>query len=523
MLAQPYTLHVNITGQPDNPVVIGKVNGDKFIPSDTLEATAPSLELFTGNRTGIKTPAAMVYKSVNYRFDDHATPSMYRIIFGHTTYAKVMGEPPQQLDFIFNNEDIILQTDFKNPPDSISIIKSEENSVWFEFLSAEKEYKAKIKELETEVDYYHSRYKSLEASPEKGDKDLIDKGLQRGESSKDEMTKEIRSEFIQGANRFNQIQIERDMYINQIVNENPHLLAARFIRTFREPFLDGYLNREDREKSYQREFLRYIDFNDEDLLNSALLSDKIFNYLVTFNRKEYTKEQREKAYIIAVDNLMQAIMNSGVSRPGLTVSANVAGRSSEGGEIYSAKVYEFLVNYLVHGFEVLKMDNVLTHIADNYSGPLCRSEDKTTLMRKLEAQKMKAGTVAPDFTMDDKDGNAVTLSHILKDQNLLIFWASWCPHCNEMMSLIKSWYTGNQKDGTEIIAISLDSSKSEWLGAVDVTGFEEFYNLSDMKGWDGKVAEAYNVYATPTMFIIDRNRTILAKPVTLREMTESWR
>jgi len=38
---------------------------------------------------------------------------MYRLILGKTTYAKVMDEPPQQLDFIYNNEDLIFETDFE--------------------------------------------------------------------------------------------------------------------------------------------------------------------------------------------------------------------------------------------------------------------------------------------------------------------------------------------------------------------------------------------------------------------------
>jgi len=39
--------------------------------------------------------------------------------------------------------------------------------------------------------------------------------------------------------------------------------------------------------------------------------------------------------------------------------------------------------------------------------------------------------------------------------------------------------------------------------------------------WDGKVAKDYNIFATPTMFLIDANRKILAKPETFEELLEN--
>jgi hypothetical protein len=46
------------------------------------------------------------------------------------------------------------------------------------------------------------------------------------------------------------------------------------------------------------------------------------------------------------------------------------------------------------------MNKVLTYIAENYSGSLCQTDEKTTLERKLEFQKMKPGDLVPDFTME---------------------------------------------------------------------------------------------------------------------------
>jgi len=167
------------------------------------------------------------------------------------------------------------------------------------------------------------------------------------------------------------------------------------------------------------------------------------------------------------------------------------------------------------------MENVLIYMADHYLGKFCQTAgEKTTLERKLEAQKMRIGTEVPDFTLNDLDGQTVTLSQEVKSINLIIFWAGWCPHCNEMLPMIKSWYSQMPKGELQIFAISLDHSKTAWQEAVDQVGFEEFYNLSDLMEWEGEVTESYNVYATPTMFLVDRNRKILAKPLTVKELKE---
>jgi peroxiredoxin len=185
------------------------------------------------------------------------------------------------------------------------------------------------------------------------------------------------------------------------------------------------------------------------------------------------------------------------------------------------RVAEFILNYLVNGFEGLGMENVLTYIAENYGDNICQTDEKTTLERKLEYQKMKPGTFVPDFTMNNIKNQPLTLSHVLENRNLIVFWASWCPHCVELLPRIKTWFRQFNPGNFEIIAVSLDSSEKEWKDAVSATGFEEFYNLSDLNEWDGKVAEDYNVFATPTMFLIDANRKILAKPETFEELLKN--
>ncbi len=447
--SQQFTLEIQIKNQPVNHVVIGKISGDDFKPADTILVYP------------VKTASAAKIKKAGFKFPPNYSPGMYRLVFGQTTYAKVMNAAPQQLDFIFNNENLIFETDFEAPQDSLLVILSEENRVWNEFQHKEKVYRKELLELEQEINYYKN--------------------------------KEQQNEAARKTVEFNLLQKEREAFISQMAEKYPNLLATEMIKMYREPFTDGNLTQQERKAVFHKEFFTPLDFTNETLINSSVYTDRIFYYLTSYNQPGMTKQQLENEYIKAVD----------------VVLANTN---------RNQKVYEFILGYLVHGFEVLKMDKVLNYIAENYSGTTCQTDEKTTLERKLEAQKMKVGTVVPDFTLNDMNGDPVTLSQVLKEKTLVLFWANWCPHCNEMIPFIKNW--AKQHNDLEVVAVSLDTSAEDWKNGVLKFGTESWFNLSDLKKWDGQVAADYNIFATPTLYLIDNERKIIAKPVTVQDLTK---
>ncbi|SHE46237.1 hypothetical protein SAMN05444274_101421 [Mariniphaga anaerophila] len=315
---QSYSLEIRIKNQPESKIVLGTLSGEVFTAVDSVEYS----RLFMQNEKGVKVA------KFNMPADFHT--GMYRLVFGQTTYAKVMGESPQQLDFIFNAKNIVFETDFKAPADSLIVIQSEENRVWFGFLKKEKEYRKKLNLLEDEVDYLQMQY---------------GKAKESGESSS--AINGIEAKMAQRANAFNQLQMEKNSFIEQAVEANNTLFASRLIGLYREPFRDGFLSRHERLEYFQRGYFRFFDFSDQSLINSNVITDKIFEYLVTYNNKNFTNEQREIAYIKAVDVIMNSVKKS--------VNDNTAN-----------PVYRFVLNYLITGFERLEMKGVLVHISEKY-------------------------------------------------------------------------------------------------------------------------------------------------------------
>ena len=306
-VAQPFTLEIEIKNQPVNNITIGKISGDDFIPLDTL-------------LVHLKKQGNSNIKAATFTFPDDAQTGMYRIILGQTTYAKIMGDDPQQLDFIYNKEDLILETDFAAPNDSLLVVLSEENRIWFTFLQAEKKFQEDLNEVEQEMDYYRNSFEA------KADTSIADNDFK----------------WKAAVNNYNSLQKQRDNLITEIANRNPRLFATKMIKMYREPFLDGNLSSSERKKIFQNNFFNGLDFNEEAMINSTVYTDRIFYFLTSYNQKGFTRAQLENEYLPAVDAVLS---NTNQNQ----------------------RVYEFILKYLIHGFEVLKMEKVLDYIKENYS------------------------------------------------------------------------------------------------------------------------------------------------------------
>ena len=133
-------------------------------------------------------------------------------------------------------------------------------------------------------------------------------------------------------------------------------------------------------------------------------------------------------------------------------------------------------------------------------------KDRVAAIRSVDI-----GKKAPDFTMDDVDGNPVSLYSKVGVKVLLIdFWAAWHnPSRLENPNIVKV-YNEFQKKGFDIIGVSLDRQREDWTKAIENDKLT-WTNVSDIKSWDSPVAALYAVNTIPTNFLLDENGIIIAK------------
>ena len=123
--------------------------------------------------------------------------------------------------------------------------------------------------------------------------------------------------------------------------------------------------------------------------------------------------------------------------------------------------------------------------------------------------KTDNGAKAPDFTLNDIEGNPVTMSAVKGKIKIIDFWASWCGPCRLNNPALKEIYAEFHDKGLEIIGVSLDETLEDWAFAIEKDGLS-WVNVSSLKGWDCDVARLYNVKGVPALFILDENNNIIA-------------
>ena len=123
--------------------------------------------------------------------------------------------------------------------------------------------------------------------------------------------------------------------------------------------------------------------------------------------------------------------------------------------------------------------------------------------------KTAGGAKAPDFTLNDINGNPVTMSEVKGKIKIIDFWASWCGPCRLNNPALKKLYDEYHEKGLEIIGVSLDTKKNAWEQAIEKDGLS-WINISSLKGWKCDVIRLYNVTGVPALFILDEYNNIIA-------------
>ena len=109
---------------------------------------------------------------------------------------------------------------------------------------------------------------------------------------------------------------------------------------------------------------------------------------------------------------------------------------------------------------------------------------------------IEAGTKAPNFTLNDKDGKTVSLSDFLGKKVVLYFYPKDnTPGCTRQACAFAGAYAGFKQKDVVVIGVSKDSVASHQK-------FAEKYNLPFilLSDPDGEVISAYGVWKEKTMF-----------------------
>ena len=189
-----------------------------------------------------------------------------------------------------------------------------------------------------------------------------------------------------------------------------------------------------------------------------------------------------------------------------------AGQYDMATQLFDKKAKAYLQSeMLVRGFradEVEALQRKYWDFSDHNPYP---ELDNKVMSVYYQVMKYAEGSLAPDFTLADPNGQLISLHQYKGKVVYLNFWASWCRPCMAKMDQLKAIQEELERQGIVFLNVSLDRQKETWLNTLrerNIGGYNVFAN-GDIKS---DVAKNYQIKILPQYYIIDKLGNFADKP-----------
>jgi cytochrome c biogenesis protein CcmG/thiol:disulfide interchange protein DsbE len=127
---------------------------------------------------------------------------------------------------------------------------------------------------------------------------------------------------------------------------------------------------------------------------------------------------------------------------------------------------------------------------------------------KAQEKNEQTGRQAPDFTLENIEGDFIGLKDLLGEGPVLLnFWATWCKPCIEEMKAYKKLYEDYKDKGFRIVAISIDDESS--VAKVKPFVKSKRYPFTVLLDTNSEVARKYYALAVPFSVLLNKSGKIV--------------
>ena len=427
-----------------------------------LKNTTPGKSYLIGSFTGqnYRADSAMVDVNGKLRFkkDEPYRPGMYFIVLPDGSNLQLLVDKDQTMEIRTDIADIVNTTEVKGNIDTELLYRN-------------------IK-FETEFNYVATNLKSRlqqtsEGSPEYG-------------------PLKVEEEKLLG---------QRKAHLDEIYNQYPNSFFTSFKRAGQNPTPKKVLNKDGSKNDalivyyYRTEFWEGVDFNDERLLYTPVISNKLKKYI----------EQLTPQHPDSINSAASFLVDQTLGHP---------------------EYLKYFANYITLKYEPTKTDlmdseKVYVHMIQKYfTKDVAFWTDSINIhglqLRAYEMSGSLTGNKGPDVEAMDPNGKLQSIYNIKSDYIIVYLFNPTCEHCMiESPKLVKFYNTWKNK-GVEVFAIGIDTNDKEWKDYIKKTGMN-WINVFDPT--NRSIYAKYYVDITPEIYVLNKDRIIIGKNIKVDQIS----
>jgi thiol-disulfide isomerase/thioredoxin len=296
------------------------------------------------------------------------------------------------------------------------------------------------------------------------------------------------------------LQIEVNDYIDDVEKKHKNTFAGKVILANKEVEIpkeiplnaDGSSDSTFAYRYYKAHFWDNIDFSDARTLRTPFFLSKL-----------------EKYYKDLVYQIQDSIIAD---------SDKVIMLSKQDPEVYRYVLWWVTNKY--ENSEIVGLDGVFVHLAEEYylkdatwldEDQIKKFQDRVNILKPL-----RTGQVFPRLYVYDLDGKVRTVEDSKGKYTIVYFYSPDCGHCKDSAPQLVKYNAEAKAKGIVIYNVAVDYEEDKIKKFVEKYKTEDMYNLWD-KGHHYYFRENYDVYATPTSFILDSEKRIIGKRIPIEE------
>src|SRR4051812_8008872 len=302
-------------------------------------------------------------------------------------------------------------------------------------------------------------------------------------------------------------------YRDSIEKKNPANFLTALFKAMREPVVpppskqpNGKYDTVYAFQYFKSNFWKGVSFTDDRLIRTPILEPKLDKYYRDLVAPDPDSINREVDYMLLMSRT-------------------------------NPEMFKYLMVYFVQKYinpEYMGQDAVFVHLFEKYinTGQTDFFTDQYKKIMSDRAYSLMAnliGSPAANLDMVDSAGKPVQLYDVKADFTVICFWDPTCSHCKEVVPKVDSIYQAKWKaEGVKVFGVMVDGGKDNWLKFIKANNLKDWihvYQTDAQRDEDAKAnrpnyRQLYDVYQTPILYLLDKDKRIIAKKLNQQQIDE---